>query len=71
MFSSYKYSDITHCEFWTKRAPRIRYVKALGCLVKVALSEPKNKKIGPKTLDTRFIRYALDSNTTSFFGDKL
>ena len=33
---------------------------------KVSISEPKKRKIGPKTVDAIFIGYALDNNVTQF-----
>jgi hypothetical protein len=35
-------------------------------LAKVAIPEPKKRKIGPKTVDAVFIGYALDSNVNRF-----
>ena len=37
-----------------------------GCLAKVAIPEPKRKKIGPKTVDTVFIGFAQNSNSYRF-----
>ena len=37
-----------------------------GVASKVSIPELKKKKIGPKTVDTIFIEYALDSNVNRF-----
>jgi len=36
-----------------------------GCLAKVSIPEPKERKIGSKTVDAIFIGYALESNVHS------
>ena len=41
-------------------------LKVWGCLTKVAILEPKRKKIGPKTINTIFIGYTRNSNANGF-----
>jgi len=59
-------SDVTPYERWKGRTPNIHFFKVWGCLAKVSIQEPKKRKIGPKTVDTIFIGYALDSNVNRF-----
>ena len=56
----------TPYEIWKKRTPNLQVLKVWGCLAKVAISEPKRKKIGPKTVDTIFIGYAHNSSANRF-----
>ena len=37
-----------------------------GCLAKVLLSEPKKRKLGPKTFDATFIGYVENSDVYRF-----
>ena len=37
-----------------------------GCLAKVLLSEPKKRKLGPKTFDAAFIGYAENNDAYRF-----
>ena len=48
------------------RTPNIQFFKIWGYLAKISISEPKKKKIGPKTVDAIFIGYALDSKINRF-----
>lgn len=41
-----------------------------GCLASVKIPRPKQVKIGPKTIDFVFIRYANNSNTYQFLVHK-
>ena len=40
--------------------PNLNYLKVWGCLAKVVVHKPKKVKIGPKTIDCVFIRYAYN-----------
>ena len=55
-------SDVTSYERWKEKTPNIQFFKVWGCLAKVSIPEPKKRKIGPKTVDTIFIGYALNNN---------
>ena len=57
--------DITPYDCWKGRTPNIQFFKVWGCLPKGSIHEPK-KKIGFKTVDAIFIRYAHDSNVNWF-----
>ena len=43
-----------------------KVLKVWGCLAKVAIAEPKRKKIGPKTVDTVFLGYTHNSSANRF-----
>lgn len=49
-----------------KRKPNLGYLKVWGFLAKFRLLDNKRKNIGPKTIDSIFISYALDSNASRF-----
>ena len=51
----------TSYELWEGRSPNLGYLKVWGCLEKVGIPEPHKEKIGPKTKDSVFIRYAQNS----------
>ena len=55
---SYKKTGKTPYELWKGHAPNLKYLKVWGCLAKVMLPDPKMRKIGSKTYDCMFIRYA-------------
>ena len=44
--------------------------QSVGCLAKVQVPIPKRVKIGPKTVDCVFIRYATNSKACRFFVHK-
>ncbi|KAK4387189.1 Retrovirus-related Pol polyprotein from transposon TNT 1-94 [Sesamum angolense] len=46
---------------WKDFSPNLSYLKAWGCLAKVAYPEFKNSNIGPQTFDCFFIGYAQNS----------
>ena len=50
-----KENEKTLYEIWKKRVPNLGIMKVWGCLAKVAIPEPKRRKIGSKTIDTIFI----------------
>ena len=56
----------TPYELWKERKPSYKYLRAWGCLAKVAFPPPKNVKIRPKTIDCIFIGYAHNSNAYRF-----
>ena len=62
----HKKSDRTLYELWKGRKPSYKYMKVWGCLAKVAIPPPKKVKIGPKTIDSVFIRYANNSAAYHF-----
>ncbi|CAL2244459.1 unnamed protein product [Prunus armeniaca] len=49
-----------------KRVDNLQVLKVWGCLVKVAIPEPKRKKTGPKTVDSVFLGYAHNSSANRF-----
>ncbi|CAL2241227.1 unnamed protein product [Prunus armeniaca] len=61
-----KDNTTTPYEVWKKRAPNLQVLKVWGCLAKVAIPEPKRKKIGPKTVDSVFLGYAHNSSANRF-----
>lgn len=46
-------------------------LKILGCLAKVAVSNPRKVKIGPKTIECIYIGYASNSSAYQFLVHKL
>ena len=56
----------TSYELWKGRNPFYKYLRVWGCLVKVVVPPPKKVKIGPKTVDCIFIRYAHNSSAYRF-----
>ena len=61
----------TPYEKWKGRMPNLNDLKVWGCLAKVAVPKPKKVKVGPKTIDCVFIRYAQNSNAYRFLVHKL
>ncbi|CAL5400680.1 unnamed protein product [Camellia sinensis] len=59
-------NDKTPYKIWRKRVPNLKMLRVWGCLAKVAIPEPKRKKIGPKTVDTVFLGYAQNSSANRF-----
>ena len=53
-----KDNDITPHERWAKRRTTLSYLRTWGCLVKVNVHIPKNRKLGPKTVDCVNLGYA-------------
>ena len=51
---------------WKGHAPNLKYLEVWGCLAKVMLLDPKKRKIGSKTYDCLFIRYASNSAAYRF-----
>ena len=73
LFSNYllnkvprKKEDKTPYELWKRRKPSYKFLRMWGCLAKVAVLIPKKVKIGPKTIDCIFIRYAQNSSAHRF-----
>ena len=60
----------TPYEKWKGRMPNLNYLKVWGCLAKVAVPKHKKVKVGPKTVDYAFIRYAQNSNAYRFLIHK-
>ena len=54
-------TNVIPYEKWKGRKPNLKYFKVRGCLAKVQVPIPKRVKIGPKTVDCVFIRYATNS----------
>ena len=46
-----KDNEVTPYEKWTKRRTTLSYLRTWGCLAKVNVSIPKNRKLEPKTVD--------------------
>jgi hypothetical protein len=57
----YKRIRKTPYELWEGHTPNLGYFKVWGCLAKVGIPKPQREKIGPKTKDSVFIRYAENS----------
>ncbi|CAA0819557.1 Uncharacterized mitochondrial protein AtMg00710, partial [Striga hermonthica] len=56
-----KGKEETPYEMWKDRKSSFKYLKVWGCLAKVSVPEPKQMRIGPKTVDCVFIGYAYNS----------
>ena len=61
-----KNREVTPYEGWNRRKPNVSFLKTWGCLAEVNLSEPKKRKLGPKTVDCLFLGYAHNSTTYRF-----
>ena len=61
-----KENEKTPYEIWKKRVPNLGIMKVWGCLAKVAIPEPKRRKIGSKTIDTIFIGYGQNTSANRF-----
>jgi len=57
----HKKTGKTPYELWKCYQPNMKYLRVWGCLAKVMLHDPKKKKIGSKTSDYMFLRYAEHS----------
>jgi hypothetical protein len=51
----------TPYEYWVGRKPSFSYLHTWGCLAKVNIPISKKRKLGPKTVDCVFLRYAHQS----------
>ena len=60
----------TPYEKWKGKMPNLNYLKVWGCLAKVVVPKPQKVKVGPKTIDCVFIRYAQNSNAYRFLVQK-
>ena len=49
-----------------QKETQCQLLKTWGCLAEVNLSEPKKRKLGPKTVDCLFLGYAHNSTTYRF-----
>jgi hypothetical protein len=56
-----KNKEITPFEEWEKKKLKLYYLRTWGCLAKVNLPIPKNRKLGPKTVDCVLLGYAFHS----------
>jgi len=54
----HKKTGKTPYELWKCYQPNLKYLRVRGCLAKVMLPGPKKRKIGSKTFDCMFLRYA-------------
>jgi hypothetical protein len=54
-----KNKEITPFEKWEKKKLNISYLRTWGCLAKVNVLINKNCKLGPKTVNCVFLRYAF------------
>ncbi|GKE26616.1 retrovirus-related pol polyprotein from transposon TNT 1-94, partial [Tanacetum coccineum] len=61
-----KDKEETPYELWMGRKPSYQYLRVWGCLAKVVVPAPKAQKIGPKSVDCIFIRYAKNSSAYRF-----
>jgi hypothetical protein len=61
-----KNREVTPYEGWNWRKPNVHFLRTWGCLTKVNLSEPKKRKLGPKTVNCAFLRYAHSNMTYRF-----
>lgn len=62
----YKKTRVTPYELLKGYAPSLKYLKVWGCLANVLLPEPRKRKLGPKSFDAMFIRYAQNSAAYRF-----
>ena len=53
--------DHTPYEIWIGRKSSLSYLRTWGCLAKVNVPINKKRKLGPKTVDCVFLRYAQRS----------
>jgi hypothetical protein len=56
----------TPYEGWKGRKPNLSHLHTWGCLAKVHVPPLKKRKLGPKTIDCVFLRYAFHSSTYRF-----
>jgi hypothetical protein len=56
-----KNKEVTPIEEWEKKRPTLSYLRTWGCLAKVSVPINKKHKLGPKTVDCVFLRYAFHS----------
>jgi hypothetical protein len=63
-----KNREVTPYEGWNGRKPNVNFPRTWGCLAKVNLPEPKNRKLRPKTVDCAFLGYAHSSTAYSFLA---
>ncbi|GKA37244.1 pol polyprotein [Tanacetum coccineum] len=61
-----KEKEETPYELWMGRKPSYQYLRVWGCLAKVVMPTPKAQKIGPKSVDCIFIRYAKNNSAYHF-----
>ena len=62
----YKKKSKSPYELWKERQPSYKKLKVWGCLARVQVSLLKWTKLGPKTIDCVFIRYASNSSAYRF-----
>ena len=56
----------TPYELWRGQRLSYKYLRLRGCQAKVVVPPPKKVKIGPKTIDCIFIKYAHNSTSYRF-----
>lgn len=66
----HKNKDKSPYELWKGRKPSYNFLKVWECLANVQVPKPKQKRIGPKTIDCVFIRYAMNSSACRFLVHK-
>ena len=66
----HKKLDKTPYELWKGRSHFYKYLKMWGCLAKVMAPILKRIKIRPKTIDCKFIGYAINSSAYRFLVHK-
>jgi len=62
----HKKLDKTPYEIWNGRAPNLKYLEVWGCLAKIGILDPQRIKIGPRPVDSIFIRYGHNGATYRF-----
>ncbi|GJU45099.1 zinc finger, CCHC-type containing protein [Tanacetum coccineum] len=72
-----KRNGITPYELWTKRKPKLNYLRVWGCRAVVRLPDPKLKTLGERGIECIFVGYAEHSkdfripNGTKDIGDSV
>ena len=61
-----KHKECSPYELWRNKKFNLKFLKVWGCFAKILVFEHKRKKLGPKTVDTIFLRYAENNYAYRF-----
>nr|GEX58289.1 zinc finger, CCHC-type [Tanacetum cinerariifolium] len=62
-----KRNMVTLCELWTKKKPKLNYLRVWGCRAVVRLPDPKLKILGKRGIECIFVGYAEHSKAFRFY----
>nr|GEV07533.1 zinc finger, CCHC-type [Tanacetum cinerariifolium] len=62
-----KRNKITPYELWTKKKPKLNYLRVLGCRAAIRLPDPKLKTLGERGVECIFVGYAEHSKAFRFY----